>query len=833
MKNPSSSAFARVFQIATAVSGLIISHAHAAPQSYPIDLGVPPKAVTRGHLDLGGPGPDGSSISVNSYYIEKNGKPFIPLVGEFHFSRYPADAWEDELRKMKAGGINIVATYVFWNLHERHEGHFDWSGNLDLRRFVETAAKVGLDVIVRVGPFCHGEIRNGGLPDWLYGREFQIRSNDPRYLDYADKLYAAIGGEVKGLFFKDGGPIIGIQLENEFQHAASPWDIRYVGSPVEWTAAERDVKVTNRGVASSTVENTNAGYGSDHMANLKLIAKKHGLDAPLYTATGWGNAAIVQKGSIPVTSAYAYPAWTAEVAPSPLYLFKDIHKFPDYAPVSYEAELYPSIPAEAGVGMDLNYERRPFIPEESIEPMMVRMLGSGANGLGYYMYHGGSNPVLDGKNYNEEAYGSSKINYDFQAPLGQYGQTRSHYNSLRLLHLFLTSYGEILAPLASILPANNKDVKPDNVEALRYAARAANGSGFLFLLNFQDHAPTKDLVDLRLDIQDGKRTIPVPSSGTFTLKNGASAILPINLDLGGALLRSATVQPLTILHHAGKNHYVFFSIDGLAPELVFDSGSVADVENGQVATTGGTSIVSGSADKSFSFKIDGTPVLVIPRSLALQATPLADGRLAFAQGTITSEGSRLVLRSVGETSVDLHIYPAIEGVPEVSGAAIAKAPRLVGSLSAFRLAFTPVTYEARWRKISNRRYAASFDKALGSLNELYMRVNFTGDTGMAFIGGEMVDDKLYSARPWEIGLKRFLPRLVEGNTEMVFVFQPMRRDAAALVDIPADRKPPFAEGQKSYLKVDGVTFTPEYKATIDLSKTQSERETNAVRTPPE
>jgi beta-galactosidase len=806
-------------RLAATAAILFVAHATAAPQSYSIDLNTPPKPVLRGHLDLGGTGPAGTSVVVNSYYIEKNGKPCIPLVGEFHYARYPADAWEDELRKMKSGGLNIVATYVFWNLHERREGQFDWSGNLDLRRFVQAAHKAGLDVIVRVGPFAHGEIRNGGLPDWLYGREFQIRSNDPQYLDYTDKLYAAIGGQVKGLFFKDGGPIIGVQLENEFQHAASPWDIRYVGSPVEWTAAERDVKVTNRGVASSTVENTNAGYGSDHMANLKLIAKKHGLDAPLYTATGWGNAAIVQKGSIPVTSAYAYPAWTTEVTPSPLYLFKDIHAFPDYAPVSYEATLYPSIPAEAGVGMDLNYDRRPFIPEESSEPMMVRMLGSGANGLGYYMYHGGSNPVLDGKNYNEEAYGSSKINYDFQAPLGQYGQTRSHYNSLRLLHLFVESYGEKLAPLASILPATNANIKPDNIDTLRYAARAANGSGFLFLLNFQDHAPTQDLADLRLDIQDGKHAISVPSSGTFTLKDGAAVILPINLDLAGTPLRSATVQPLSVLHYEGKTHHVFFSIDGLAPELVFDSGTVTDAENCQFTKADGATIVSGSTDRSFAFKIDGKPVLVIPRSLALQATPLGDGHLAFAKGMITSDGGKLTLLSVGETSVDLHVYPALAGVPAVTGATVEKTTPLVGSLSSFRLGFMPVDYSVKWRKIATRRYAASFDTDLGSLNELYMRVNFVGDSGMAFIGGEMIDDKLYSARPWEIGLKRFLPRLLKEKKEMVFVIQPMRKGAPYLIDIPAERTPTFAEGQKSYIKVDGVSFTPEYRATLDLSAT--------------
>jgi beta-galactosidase len=806
-----------------AASVLVCWNANAALQSYPIDLNVAPMSVTRGHLDLGGAGLAGSSIAVNSFYIERNGKPFVPIVGEFHYSRYPANEWEDELRKMKAGGINVVATYVFWNIHERQEGHFDWSGNLDVRRFVEAARKVGLDVILRVGPFGHGEIRNGGLPDWIYGREFEVRSNDPLYLAYCDKLYAAISEQVKGLFFKDGGPIIGIQLENEFQHSAAPWEIRYVDSPVEYTAAERDAKVTHSQIAVSTVKNANADYGKDHMSNLKLIAKRDGLDAPLYTATGWGDSAIVPKGSIPVTSAYPYPYWVKTPPPSPFYLFKDIHKVPDYSPVSYEADLYPSIPAELGVGMSQTYGRRNFVPEECAEPLMVRMLGSGANGLGYYMYHGGATPVFDGVFYNEDTSGLPKIDYDYQAPLGQYGQARSHYFSLRLVNLFLQSYGQEMAPMASILPPDNTDISPSNTDTLRYAARGANGSGFIFLVNYQDHAQTHDLSDLQLKVQDWKRAILIPSSGTFTLKNGMAAILPINLDLGGVRLRSATVQLLTVLHRRDEDYYVFFSIDGLLPELVFDSGVVSDPENCQLAASNGATIVSGPADKSFAFKINEKPILVIPRAIALEAAPIGRETLAFAPSTITSDGSKLILPSVGQTSVDINIYPAIDGLPNVTGAKIERAAPLGGGMTAFRLHFTPVNYSAHWRKITDRRYALNVNSGMGTLNDVYMRVNFAGDTGMAFIDGEMVDDHFYSGRPWEIGLKRFLPQLLESKKEMIFVFHPMTAESTSLQELPADVQLHFTEGQRSYLKVDGVKFIPEYEAILDLSKTIPDR----------
>ena len=141
-------------------------------------------------------------------------------MGEFQYSRYPASEWEQEILKMKAGGVTIVSTYVFWIHHEEIEGHFDWSGQRDLRRFVELAGKHGMLVWVRVGPWDHGEVRNGGLPDWLL-QKCATRENDPAYLKYVARFYGEIGRQLKGLFWKDGGPIAGVQIENEY-HLRGP-----------------------------------------------------------------------------------------------------------------------------------------------------------------------------------------------------------------------------------------------------------------------------------------------------------------------------------------------------------------------------------------------------------------------------------------------------------------------------------------------------------------------------------------------------------------------------------------------------------------------------------
>src|SRR6266545_582255 len=116
--------------------------------------------VEREFLLLGRFQRDGRSLEVNSRYLELDGRPWLPVMGEFHYARYPDDEWETELRKMKAGGIDIVASYVFWNHHEEIEGVFDWSGRRDLRRFVELAARVGLMFFLRPGPWVHGESRS-------------------------------------------------------------------------------------------------------------------------------------------------------------------------------------------------------------------------------------------------------------------------------------------------------------------------------------------------------------------------------------------------------------------------------------------------------------------------------------------------------------------------------------------------------------------------------------------------------------------------------------------------------------------------------------------------
>ena len=172
--------------------------------------------------------PNGDRIEVTSKCLRLNGKAIIPLMGEMHYSRIPRGEWAASLKTMKDGGISIVSTYVFWNHHEWKEGEYDFSGNRDLSAFLEEVHKAGMWAVVRIGPWAHGECREGGFPDWLIDKfkgndgkwKKRLRSCDRQFLSEVEKFWTRLFPEVKSHLWKNGGPVIGVQLENE---SRGPW----------------------------------------------------------------------------------------------------------------------------------------------------------------------------------------------------------------------------------------------------------------------------------------------------------------------------------------------------------------------------------------------------------------------------------------------------------------------------------------------------------------------------------------------------------------------------------------------------------------------------------
>jgi beta-galactosidase len=786
-------------------------------QTYSIDVTASEKEIIRGHLDLGGKSITGESIEVNSFYIERNGKPFFPVMGEFHYCRYPNQYWDEEIKKMKAGGINIIASYVFWILHERQEGMFNWEGDLNLRKFVELCQKNGMEVIIRIGPFAHGEMRNGGLPDWLYGRPFEIRSNDPGYLFYAERLYNQIAQQLKGLYFKDGGPVIGIQLENEYQHSAAPWSLHYMGSEREWSAARFDRKIIQGGVGVNEMGNDHAAYGQKHMQTLKEMAKKAGMEAPIYTATGWGFASIVEKGSIPVSGGYAYPTWVASDIPSTLYLYKDLHKNPDYSPVSYDPGLYPSMAAELGTGMCITYAKRPQVPAESFLPMMVRTLGSGTNGLGYYMYHGGNTPS-DGFLFFTEGFGYTNKSYDYQAPIREYGTPGKGFYSLKLVNYFLLHYGTLIAPLPTLLPETNSRITPGDTLTLRYAVRSDGNKGFVFMHNFQDHVKTPDLNNLRIKIKTQGGEISIPETGSFNMKTGTSVILPFNLDLNGLLIKYATVTPFCSFTNSGDAYHVFWSSEGITPGIVFKDPMHVKTEGIAVVQQTGNTVVTGEEGKIFECLVDhsGQKVhfLVIPREKALLAylagSP-GSQYLIISESLVLEDKDVINLINKGKEEWKIEVYPQVR-TAEIMYAKLLPLKSDNNNITAWNISATKAVPAVTFTRTDDRHMVLNArDLDLTNLNDVYIKFDYRGDRAMSFLNGELQTDNFCIGEPWLIGLKRYATQLQ--TSDMYFYFMPMLKDAPYLSYFNKEVLPDFST-VRDFLEINEPEIIPEYKVSI-------------------
>ena len=491
------------------------------------------------HLNMGGKNPKGEEINVTSRYFTRNGKPWIGVMGEFHFSRYSRENWHRELAKMKAGGITIVSTYLFWIYHEEIEGKMDFGGDNDIRAFIEECKDVGLDVVIRIGPWAHGECRNGGFPDWLLKKDYKLRDNNEEYLAIVKKWYQSIYNEVKGLFYKDGGNIIAVQIENEF------------------------------------VDN------AEHLAKLKEIAVECGFIAPIYTVTGWNSASgakIPVDEVVPVFGGYCEAPWENHMnrlSPSPHYFFNRMRNDSaigtdliaktqsDGWQLPYER--YPFATCELGGGIEVTHHRRPIIKPMDIYAVSLVKLGDGNNLVGYYMYHGGTNKIGELSTFNEtKATGYPNdypiLSYDFQAPLSEYGEVREQYGLLNMLHMFVNDFGEEFAPMIAVDSGNT--VAADDTNSLRYGMRTNGKSGFVFVNHYQRLTELADIENAVISAEN----VEFPP---IDVKGEVSFFMPFNMKMGDSVLEYATAQPLC---KCGDT-YFFAEIPNIKAEYKFSKGS--------------------------------------------------------------------------------------------------------------------------------------------------------------------------------------------------------------------------------------------------------------------
>jgi hypothetical protein len=805
-------ASAALIVLSFSASGLT---AQQTSRPFLIDATAPSSAPETGFLNMGGISPAGNRLSVDSRSLSLNGKPWLPVMGEFHFSRYPEKYWREELLKMKAGGVQVVATYVFWIHHEEVEGQFDWSGQRDLHRFVDLCGQSGLYVYLRVGPWDHGEARNGGFPDWLLGKHIPLRRNDPEYLRYVGRFYGQIGNQIKGLLWQDGGPILGVQLENEY------------------------------GLAGP-------GAGADHLAELKRMAIASGINPPLFSVTGWPGHDFPVHEVIPVSGGYPDDFWTSlttDSPPNPVYLLTLDRVRKDQGDMALgdpagklDLRHFPRFAAEQGGGMETSYHRRPLLKPDDIAALTLASVGSGVNLYGYYMFHGGANPSGKLSTLQESiATGYPNdlpvVSYDFQAPLGEYGQERESFRKVKNLHMFLQSFGSELAIMNPYAP-DKQSQGPADASVSRVMLRADGNRGFLFVNNYVRKLEMPERKGFQTWIKFPSGTVRVPSV-SIDIPANSYFIWAINLELGAGTMAYSTAQLLTRLDSPSETTYFFFAIPGLRTEFAFDASNVASVNSssGSVARSGSMLLVRNvQPGKEAVLQVKGkngrsVRILLLSESQAEQfwRIPIRGRDSAIlSRAAVFADSDGVHMRSVDSShfAASLFLPNGQEGTPpslwrEWTGdveprkidfqwsrsreAAVREPMRMASHVQGRELPMPIVPDGAEFAGAAAWNLNIPSQPMTG-LSDIFVRVRYAGDVARLSLNGQLLDDDFFNGRAWEIGLKRFLPECFGENLEVsVLPLQPrapIYLDAQAWASMNAD-------GQTA--KILSVELLPEYE----------------------
>lgn len=773
--------------------------------------------------------PAGHRIGVNSRYLTMDGKPWLPVMGEFHYSRYPESEWESEILKMKAGGVQIISTYVIWIHHEEVEGEFAWTGQRDLRRFVSLCVRHGLYVYLRIGPWVHGEVRNGGIPDWVL-RKGPIRESNSGFLSFVQRFDQQIAEQIQGMMWKEGGPIIGIQLENE-----------YAGK--------------------------NRDDAEQYILKLKQMAIESGMDAPLYSVTAWDNAVVPPGAVLPMYGGYPDAPWntTLEDLPaSEVYAFRfssrqdggaeKLHRSP--AVNGDPGEPYPFLTAEVGGGMEDTYRRRPVVTPDDIAAMGPVFLGSGVNLLGFYMYHGGENP--DGRLSTLQESKATGYptdvpvkSYDFQAPLSEFGDERPSFRRLKLFTYLLHDFGEDLAPMTVHAPSKRPE-SPQDLSLPRLSVRSSGESGFIFINNHVRHEVMPDWKNVQVTIKLPREMLNVPDV-PIDIPDDAYPIWPFNLDMQGVGLKYSTAQLFTKLEGNNETDYFFFVVPGVRPDFCFRDGTFTAV-SGNVPSRelrGSTlleNVSPGLESNIVVQSLDGRRIRIVLLSRdeaenAWRTTVAGQEKILFTTQQFEEDEKHIYLQSNGDPHFSFAIFPKMNTV--LSGSAPiedAKLPHtpdnstflatLPESKVDFKLnkvndappasAFNPDARDAGTSRASliaseaaafpnSATWKISIDgyPAVG-LTNLFLRIDYAGDVARLSSESGVLTDNFFNGAPWVVGLRRFMS---ENRADSIHLnLLPLEWDAQ--IKLESEFKPHLREGFQLANILD-VKLIPQYQLVID------------------
>ncbi len=326
--------------------------------------------------DAAGQSPVSGRFEIGDESFLLDGKRFVIRSGEMHFSRVPREYWQHRLRMVRAMGCNTVCAYLFWNLHEPKPGEFDFTGANDVAEYCRLAHKEGLKVILRPGPYACAEWDFGGFPWWLLKHEnIQLRTRDPVYLDACRKYLLAVGEQLAPLQITRGGPIVMVQVENEY-----------------------------------------GSYGNDreYIGLLRDILVEAGFNVPLFTCDG---PVQLKNGTRPdIFSAVNFGA-------NPAHAFNALRNIRPTGPLMC-GEYYPGW-----------FDRWGVPHRTGPTPKILRELGwmlENQASFSIYMVHGGTSFGFT-SGANSPPFRPQITSYDYDAPISEAGWATPKYHAIRQL----------------------------------------------------------------------------------------------------------------------------------------------------------------------------------------------------------------------------------------------------------------------------------------------------------------------------------------------------------------------------------------------------------------
>ena len=332
-----------------------------------------------------------------------NGEPFVVKAAEVHYPRIPQAYWDHRIKMCKALGMNTLCIYVFWNIHEQREGQFDFTGNNDVAEFCRLAQKNGMYVIVRPGPYVCAEWEMGGLPWWLLKKkDIRLREQDPYFMERVKIFEQKVGEQLAPLTIQNGGPIIMVQVENEYGS---------YGEDKPYISAIRDCL---RGIYGDKLTLFQCDWSSNF--------EKNGLDDLVWTMN-FGTGANID------------------------------HEFARLKELRPDAPLMCS---EFWSGWfdkwGANHETR---PAKDMVDGMDEMLSKNIS-FSLYMTHGGTS-FGHWAGANSPGFAPDVTSYDYDAPINEYGGTTDKYFQLRKM---MQKYSKTKLPAIPKMPAQFIAIPP-------------------------------------------------------------------------------------------------------------------------------------------------------------------------------------------------------------------------------------------------------------------------------------------------------------------------------------------------------------------------------------